>query len=101
MATFWRLKRKDFYFTAIELKRIFPELRNSYTETIEGYLKTSNLEWYYKEKVKSPIWIRLTLPLAFVAMIVLFVLMPINYIVTGHWGYKYEPLTNWFRSLGF
>ncbi len=101
MSTFWRLSRKDGYFTAIELKRILPELKNSYTETIEDNLRHSDLEFYYKEKVKSPFWIRLTLPFALLVMLTLFILMPINYIITGHWGYKFVPLTNWLRSLGF
>lgn len=101
MKTFWRLRRKDYYFTAIELKRILPDLKRLDVDEIVDHLRGSDMEFYYTEKVKSPIWIRLTLPIALVVMLTLFLLMPVNYMITGHWGYKYEPLTNWLRSLGF
>ena len=101
MKTFWRLRRKDYYFTAIELKRILPDLKRLDVDEIVDHLRGSDMEFYYTEKIKSPIWIRLTLPIALVVMLTLFLLMPVNYMITGHWGYKYEPLTNWLRSLGF
>lgn len=100
MKTFWRLRKKDQYFTALELKKVIPQLKSCDVETIEDHLRDLDMEFYQTEKIKSPIWIRLTLPLAFIIMIVLYILMPINYIITGHWGYKYESLTNWLRSLG-
>lgn len=101
MKTFWRLKRKSHTSTAIELKRLLPELKNSRIDDIEYYLRRMDIQFYDDEKIQSPIWIRLTLPLAFMVMGTLFILLPVNYIITGQWGYKYEPLTNWLRSLGF
>jgi hypothetical protein len=101
MKTFWRLTRKDYYFTAIDLKKIFPELKDLYTENIVDRLRGSDLDFYYSEKVKTPIWIRLTLPIALIVMLTLFILTPVNYMITGYWGYKYKSLTNWLRSLGF
>lgn len=101
MKTYWRLTRMDYHQAAWRLKDILPELKKTYSDEIVDNLRGSDLQFYYVEKAKSPIWIRLTLPIALIVMLTLFILMPVNYMITGRWGYKYEPLTNWLRSLGF
>jgi len=101
MKTFWRLRKKDLYTVAIDLKKSIPELQKLPADDIENYLRGLDMVFYYREKVNTSVLIRLTLPFAFILMIILFVLTPINYIITGHWGYKMKWLANWFSALGF
>ena len=100
MKIFWRLKKADYYFTAIELKKRIPELKGLNADTITDNLRGSNLEFFYKEKVETNVLIRLTLPFALIIGLILFIFSPINYMITGHWGYKTKWLTNWFKALG-
>lgn len=101
MKTFWRLTKMDYHQAAFRLKEVLPELSKKYSDEIVNHLRGTDLQFYYVEKVKQPVWIRLTLPIALIVMLTLFLLLPVNFIITGHWGYKYAPLTNWLRSLGF
>lgn len=101
MSIFWRLTKQDYYFTAIELKKIIPELKHCDTGHITSHLRGSNMEFYYLEQIKTPFWIRLTLPFGLLTMLILLIISPINYIISGHWGYKVQWLSNYFRSLGF
>ncbi len=101
MAFYWRLRKKDYYFTAIELQKRLRGLKNSSVDDIENDLRGTNLQFYYTESVSASLWIRLTLPFAFIVMIGLIIFMPINFMITGRWGYKWESLTNWFRAVGF
>ena len=101
MSQYWRLKKQDYFMTAIELQKCLPELEKCSIERIENHLRGSQLVFYKKENVRTSFVMRITLPLSFVAMIVLFIGMPINYIISGKWGYKRNWIANWFRSLGF
>lgn len=100
MSYYRRLNRKSEYFVAIQIRKVFPELKLT-TMDIEERLDELDFEFYEDVKVKTPFWIRLTLLPAFVVMAVLFFAMPINYILTGKWGYKFNWLSNWLRALGF
>ena len=101
MAFYWRLKKKNYYFTAIELKKLIPELKKCSAEEIENNLRGSDMEFFYSEKIKTPLMIRITLPIALIVVLLLVLGMPLNYIICGKWGYKWEWLSNWLRSLGF
>lgn len=100
MKAFWKLKRKDYFSVAMDLKRVLPELKGLLAEDIEARLHKTDLEFYQETKVKAPFLIRLTLPFSFLTVVILFILMPFKYIITGKWGYEWVPLTNWLRSLG-
>jgi len=50
-------------------------------------------------KVKKVGWIRFTSPLALIVMIVLIILMPLKYIITGNGGWNFKILSNWFRAV--
>lgn len=91
----------DYYMSAIELKKRIPELKNCDADIITSQLRGSKLQFYEQERIATPIWKRLTLPLGLIVMLALLILTPINYIVTGKWGYKWAWLTNWLRALGF
>lgn len=101
MSLYFRLRRKDVSNVAILLKQSFPELKNCYTEDIEEVLRKTGISFYYKENKKVKVYMRLTLPFALVAMIILAILSPINFIINGRWGYKITWVRNWFISLGF
>ena len=101
MSTFWRLRKTDYYMTAIDLKKRIPELSKVDAEYITSRLRGSNMEFYKRETVKTPFYSRLTLIPALVLMLVLFIFMPVNYIISGKWGYKWIWLKNWLNSLGF
>jgi hypothetical protein len=98
---FWRLKKKDYFMMALELQKRMPELNYVNSDIIVDRLRGSGITFYEQESVPSPLWLRLTLPFGLIAMLVLFLLLPVNYMICGRWGYKWEWLINWFRALGF
>jgi hypothetical protein len=100
MKTFWKVEKVLSPLGLAHELETPPSTKLSLTEFFQ-LIDDYGLMIYRESKVKTPIWIRLTLPIALVVMLTLFLLMPVNYMITGHWGYKIEPLTNWLRSLGF
>jgi hypothetical protein len=101
MAFYYRLKRKDDLSVAKQLRKTFPELKEMLIVEIEERLSELDFDFYQDEKVKASLLVRLTIPFALVLMVLLVAAMPINYMITGRWGYKWQWLSNWFRSLGF
>jgi len=101
MSFYWKLKKVDYYWAAIELKDRLPELKNADTEMIADNLRGSKLNFYSRSEKKTPFWIRVTLPFAVICLLLLFLFMPINYFITGEWGYELEFFANWMRKLGF
>jgi hypothetical protein len=97
---FWRLRKQDYDRVAIELRKRIPELKGRDIEMITDNLRGSNLQFYLKESVPTPIWIRFTLPFCLIVILILFLMMPVNYIIVGKWGYKWQWLSNWLRALG-
>lgn len=100
MSKFWRLRKQDYYNTAFVLKNRISELKNVDADYISDCLRGSDLEFYKKELIKTPILIRLTLPFALIIMLILLIGLPVNYIICGKWGYKWKWLSNWLRMLG-
>lgn len=101
MKFYWNLQKKDDYFVAIELKRVIPQLKNVDIDVLTDNLRSSDLECYNTTKTKVGLLLRLTMPFALLTGMLLFIFMPINFMLTGSWGYKSRKLNNWFRSLGF
>jgi hypothetical protein len=99
--TFWRLRQHSNIVFAEKLREVLPELKKSSLTDISKHLYNSDLELYASEKCKTRLIVRLTLPLAFIAIVLFFLFIPINYMVTGHWGYRIKFISNWFRELGF
>ncbi len=97
--TFWRLTKKDYYGVAIELQKHLPQLKSTYCEEIAFRLKGCNIEFYYTEKAPIELWIRLTMPFAFIVIVFLWLWLPFNFLITGYWRYKSIPLTNWLTKL--
>jgi len=83
-------------------KKVFPELSKLNNEELCDRLIELKLDFYYEEKTPVNIWIRFTLPFALLIMFIMFILLPINFFITGKWGYSLNEknrLLNWFRSL--
>ena len=82
------------------LKDAIPELKNMTPKQISDYLSETSLIFYEQGlAVQSPIH-RLSIIPALILWAILFILMPINFIVTGYWGYQFpNAIRFWFRSL--
>jgi len=84
-------------------KELFPELNKVSSEELCDRFIAMKMDFYSEEKVPVSFWTRLTLPFAILTMILMFLLLPINFLFTGNWGYsfekKYLKLLNWFRAL--
>ena len=92
-------QKLDYYDAAFELKKNIPELDNVYSDDIANYLRGSGLRFYKEIKVKTTFLFRLTLIPAILLIVVLFVGLPINYLLTGKWHYDWNWLVKWFRML--
>jgi len=101
MKFYWYKRKIDYFSVAMELKKVIPELKVSTSDHIEDCLRGSGLEFYRVTNKKVPVFIRLTLPFAAITFVVLFLTLPIKFMVTGKWGYDNERLRNWFTSLGW
>ena len=53
----------------------------------------------YKKETKSLLW-RFTLPLYPIVWILLVISSPINYLITGRWGYE-TKIIKWFMDWGY
>lgn len=85
-----------------KFKEIFPELSKIDNEELCSRFQKLNMEFYYEKKEPVILWIRLTLPFALILIVLMFLCLPINFMFTGHWGYKLGKnnyVFNWFKSL--
>lgn len=57
---------------------------------------------FYKEKKKiNNVFVRLTLPMYSIVLLSLYIYLPINFIISGRWGYKRITwFLNWQNRLG-
>ena len=84
------------------LTTVFPELKYIKSEELCDRLRRLNLEFYYEVKTPVKPWIRLTLPLALIMWLLMFIGLPFTFIITGSWGYGYNDkniIRNWFKQL--
>jgi hypothetical protein len=101
MAKFWKIKKQDYWNTAYELKKWIPKLKNEDIDDLVDNLRGSNLSFVLTESVDKPFWIRLSLPFGLIVWLILFITLPIKFMVTGTWNYKWLWLQNWFSALDF
>lgn len=82
------------------LKDTIPELKGTSLKQIDDYLSETSLIFYEQElAVQSPIH-RLSIIPALILWVILFILMPVNFIITGYWGFELPNIIKvWFRSL--
>ena len=86
-----------------KFKELFPELSKVDNEELADRFIELGLDFYTEVRNTVKILTRLTLPFALIIMALMFIFIPINFLITGNWGYsisKSNPiLLNWFRSL--
>lgn len=85
-----------------KLKETFPELKKLNREELCDRFCDMNIDFYEAIEVPVKPLIRLTLPFAIITIILMLISLPINFIITGRWGYnvrKQTRLINWFRAL--
>lgn len=85
-----------------DFKRVFPELAKIDSEDLCDRLIALKMDFYYEKPTPVSFWIRLTMPFALLTMFILFVGLPVYFLVTGEWGYsldKNNRVLNWLKSL--
>jgi len=82
--------------------KVFPELKNLNSEELCDRFRELKLEFFQEEIKPVPIAIRFTLPFAIFIMILMFIGLPIVFLITGKWTYSFSEknhLLNWFKAL--
>lgn len=85
-----------------KFKEIFPELNKVAREEMCDRWVDLNINFYSENQTPVKPWVRFTLPFALLLMGLMFIGLPLVFMITGKWTY---PLTeknrilNWFRSL--
>jgi hypothetical protein len=83
--------------------KTFPELNKvPYEEMCERW-RSLGIDFYSEERTEIRGWVRFTLPFALVLFVLMFISLPLLFIITGKWTYpngEKNIVLNWFRSLG-
>jgi len=85
-----------------KFEEVFPELNGIDREEMAARFIELGMDFYTEEETPVKWWIRLTLPLAFILLVIMCILLPVNFIITGNWGYKFRfknRILNWFLML--
>lgn len=85
-----------------KFRETFPELNKVDSEEMCDRWVSLGIEFYTEKRAPVPVWMRLTLPLALLTMLVMFLIIPIVFMFTGTWGYRLgekNRILNWFRAL--
>jgi len=80
----------------------FPELSDIDNDEIICRLKALGWRFYTVDTQKVPWYIRITLPFAITLFLLMFLSLPLHFMITGRWKYKYSNknfMVNWFRML--
>ena len=82
-------------------KETFPELKSLSSEELCDRFASMGVDFYQEEVAEVHHLIRLTLPFALIVIIVMILLTPVMFYITGKWGYDIEHtiIANWFRML--
>ena len=85
-----------------KFRETFPELNKISSEEMRDRWVSLGVDFYTEKQTNISLWIRLTLPFAIILMILMFVLAPFRFVLTGMWGYNLGQknlIINWFRAL--
>ena len=83
-------------------KKVFPELSKISSEELCDRFIKLKMTFYYEEKAPVSFWMRLTLPFALITWLLMFIGLPVVFLVIGKWGYslgKKNHIYNWFKAL--
>jgi len=95
---FHRYKKASDYEVYDWIKKSIPELTNYQKQKIydNEIVRFSKFEFYKRRKRVSNIWWRLSAVFFPITWILIFISLPINFILTGDWGYSFKTL-EWFN----
>lgn len=82
--------------------KVFPELKHLTSEELGNRWIELGVDLYSDKAKPVPKYIRLTLPFALILILIMFIGLPINFMITGNWGYDFNEknrIYNWFKSL--
>lgn len=82
--------------------KVFPELKKLTSEEMCDRFIELGLEFYAEKQTPVPIWLRLTMPFAIIAMLLMIVGLPITFLLTGKWHYSLgdkNRILNWLKAL--
>lgn len=85
-----------------KFKETFPELRNVSSEELCDRFAEMGVDWYAVHEKPVPFLIRLTLPFALILLLLMFIALPIVFMVRGSWSYGNPGesfVFNWFKML--
>lgn len=79
----------------------FPELKGVSYEELCNRWANLGIELYTQKKKEVPFWTRLTLPFALITFVLMFISLPVVFILTGKWGFPVGKgkIYNWFKAL--
>lgn len=83
-------------------RETFPELNQVSSEELCNRWCDLGIEFYTQEKKPVPVWIRFTLPFALIMILLMFLSLPVVFLITGKWGYGFNEknwVYNWFKML--
>lgn len=83
-------------------KKVFPELAKLDSEELAERFIDLNVDFFCEKETAVPMWLRFTMPFAVLVMLLMFFAIPINFLITGNWGYSLgnnNRLLNWFKSV--
>lgn len=84
------------------LYKVFPELSKVGCEDMAQRFIELGLDFYTEKRTPVSFWTRLTMPFAFIVMLLMLIGIPINFLISGNWGYSLTDrnfLHNWFRAV--
>lgn len=83
-------------------KKVFPELKQVSDEEMADRFIKLGLNFYTETKTPINPLIRLTFPFALLTMLIMFIALPVQFLITGKWSYNLNnknKILNWFRML--
>lgn len=87
-----------------KFKETFPELKNVSDKDMADRFRKLGIEFYTTERKPVPLLVRLTMPFAFITVVIMLILSPIHFFITGKWRYNLKTngkLMNWFDAVDF
>ena len=81
---------------------VFPELSKLSNEEMCDRWIELDIDFYSVRDTPVKWWIRLTLPFALLTWLLMFLSLPVYFIISGQWGYslgRKNHIYNWFNAL--
>jgi len=85
-----------------KFRELFPELNKVSREDLCDRFQELGCDFYTQQEKEVKLFLRLTLPFALLLMFVMFIFLPVRFMIYGSWGYDFNKTNrvyNWFKSL--